>query len=565
MINRLALFACISVGAMTLLTGCNNDKQVQVVDTIYTSGTILTLNKSDDVAQAVAVKDGHIFAVGSDSEMAVFKGNKTKVVDLQGKTLVPGFYDAHGHILYEGLVKLYRVNLNSPPIGLIENMDNLIAVLQARAQTSPAGTWIEGFGYDDTLMAEGRHPARVDLDKVSTEHPIYITHTSGHLAVANSLALEMAGITANTPQPVGGVIRMDEAGEPTGVLDEPPAFDPVQSLIPAQTVPEMLAAITHAANGYAAKGVTTANSGLASIQMITLLKAASEQDGLLPINIIAWPTLEASDAAYALDLTNDKLIIGGVKEVADGSIQGFTGYLSEPYYTPHNDDPFYTGYPRHDREVLAARIMKIHKAGRQVMLHANGDAAIDDALYAFRKAQKAFPRDDTRHTLIHAQMAREDQLDEMVELGLIPSFFQLHTYYWGDRHRDIFMGPERAFRMSPTRSAVDRDMVFTIHSDTPVVPMDPLLMIWSAVNRISTSGEKIGDEQTITPLQALRATTISAAYQNFEEGIKGTIEPGKLADFAILSHNPLEVEPMAIRDIEVLETIVNGASVYQAE
>ncbi|NRD72457.1 amidohydrolase [Shewanella sp. VB17] len=534
-----------------------------MADSIFISGTILTLNKTDEVAQAVAVKNGNILAVGSDSEIAHFIGDETQVVNLQGSTLIPGFYDAHSHFVMTGMVGLYQINLNSPPIGTVESIENIIALLEEKANNIPAGDWIEGFGYDDTLLVEGRHPTRDDLDRASTEHPILITHTSGHLAVANSLALELAGITNATPQPEGGVIRKDEDGEPTGVLDEPPAFDQVGKLIPAMTTEQMLAAIRYASDIYAAKGVTTANSGLASIELISLLKMASEQDDLLNVHVIAWPTLEDSQQAYDLALNNDKLIIGGIKEVADGSIQGYSGYLSEPYYTPFNGDADYRGYPRHDREKLADRIMKIHSAGRQVFLHANGDAAIDDALYAFRKAQEAFPREDTRHTLIHAQMAREDQLDEMAELGLIPSFFQLHTYYWGDRHRDIFMGPERAFRMSPTKSAADRGMRFTIHTDTPVVPMDPMLMIWSAVNRVSTSGQVIGREQSITALEALRATTINSAFQNFEDHIKGSIEPGKLADFTILAENPLKVDPIRIKDIQILEAIVGGDSIYK--
>jgi predicted amidohydrolase YtcJ len=215
------------------------------------------------------------------------------------------------------------------------------------------------------------------------------------------------------------------------------------------------------------------------------------------------------------------------------------------------------------REKLAIQVRNAHKAGLQVAIHCNGDAAIDDALFAFELAQGDFPRSDPRHVLVHCQMAREDQLDRMKRLGVSPSFFSLHTYYWGDRHTAIFMGPDRAARMSPAKSAIDRNMRFTIHTDTPVVPMNPLLLVWAAVNRISTSGQAIGAHQRITPLQALRAITINSAWQAFQEDTLGSIEPGKCADFVILSHNPL-TQPMAIKDIRVLETIVAGETIYKA-
>jgi predicted amidohydrolase YtcJ len=214
------------------------------------------------------------------------------------------------------------------------------------------------------------------------------------------------------------------------------------------------------------------------------------------------------------------------------------------------------------REDFAATVKQHHDNGCQLFIHGNGDAAIDDILFAYENVQRENPRHDTRHTIIHSQMARDDQLDKMKELSVIPSFFSLHTYYWGDRHRDIFMGPERAFRMSPTKSALDRDILFTIHCDTPVVPQNPLMSIWATVNRISTGGHVIGEQQRISPLDALRAYTINAAYQYFLEDRIGSIEAGKWADFVVLDKNPLECDPMYIKDIEVLETIVNGKTVY---
>ena len=529
---------------------------------VYKNGKVLTLNQNDMVAEAVAVQDGKILKVGSTREIDAYIGSSTNVVDLGGKTMIPGIYDAHSHFTAMGTWAIFDANLNSPPLGPVQNMDQLISLLQEQKAKIKPDVWISGVGYDDTLIAEKRHPTRTDLDKVSATQPIVITHVSGHFSVANSAALVIAGVTAATPNPKGGVIRKDASRQPNGVLEET-AAQLVTSFKPALTAAQLDEGINYAGKFYASQGVTTANEGAAAAGGIEAMEKAA-QNGTLPIRVVAWPMLETMDAADKVKLSSGKVKIGGIKDFADGSIQGYTGYLSHPYHTPFNGDADYKGFPRYDREVLAARILKVHKAGRQSLIHGNGDEAIDDILYGFRKAQEQFPRVDARPVVIHSQMEREDQLDEMKRLGAIPSFFSLHTYYWGDRHRDIFMGPERAARMSPAKSAKDRGMIFTIHTDTPVVPMEPMRLIWSAVNRISTSGQVIGAAQRISPIDALRATTINAAYQNFEEKERGSIEEGKWADLVVLSANPVDVDPMAIKDIKVLKTVMQGKTVYEA-
>src|SRR5690606_14373782 len=236
--------------------------------------------------------------------------------------------------------------------------------------------------------------------------------------------------------------------------------------------PEQIqAGIKEASEMYASQGVTTANDGGSGAPGITALETAANS-GDLAIRVVAWPFGQFSkEAADKLELTSGKVKVGGIKQIYDGSIQGYTGYLSEPYYTPYHGDASYRGFSRISKESLDASVMEAHKAGYQLFIHANGDAAIDDVLDAYSKAQAASPRSDTRHVLIHAQMAREDQLDEMKRLNAIPSFFQLHTYYWGDRHRDIFIGPDRASRISPAQSAQSRGLTYTLHADTPIVPM----------------------------------------------------------------------------------------------
>jgi predicted amidohydrolase YtcJ len=533
--------------------------------TLYLGGPILTLDASNRIVEALAVDGERIAAVGTEATLRPWAEERgARVVDLAGRALLPGFIDAHGHFPGEGIYEVH-VDLNSPPIGEVETIDDLVQRVAARAEETDDGDWIVGFGYDDTLLAEQRHPTREDLDRASTRHPIGLWHVSGHLAAVNSRALEALGFDRDTPDPEGGVIRRGASGEPDGVLEEE-ATKPLQAHLQPGLV-DALRMVRSASERYAAAGVTTAQSGASDRAILRALEAVS-QVGLVPLRLVLWPLPEAADAILdgRFKFAPDGLYVrlGAVKIIADGSIQGYTGYLSEPYHVPPGDDPGYRGYPRVPRDELIEQVVHFHRAGFQVAVHGNGDAAIDDILDAFERAQALHPREDTRHIIVHAQMAREDQLDRMATLGVIPSFFSLHTYYWGDRHRDRFMGPERAARMSPAHSAVQRGLRFTIHCDSPVVPMEPLRLVWAAVNRRSTSGAPIGPEQRITPLQALRAVTIDAAYQNFEEDEKGSLEPGKLADLVILSRSPLD-DPEHIDAIEVLETVVGGRSVFRAE
>ena len=536
-------------------------------DVIYLNGTVITMDARQSEAQAVAVRGDAIVAVGDNNAIEDLAGPDTERVDLEGATLLPGFYAAHDHFPGSGVVALFRVDLNSPPIGEINTMDELVARLSARANETPKGQWVRGRGYDDTLIREKRHPTRADLDRASTEHPIYIGHISGHLGVANSLALEMAGITKETPEPSGGVIRKDpETGEPNGVFEE--SMSLVTRLIPPLDENDRLSAIRWAVADYVEEGVTTTVIAHGSTNTLRDLQRA-RGDGLLSLRVISMGSKGSLDApspgeadGFVSGFGDTRLKLGAVKVIQDGSIQGFTGYLVEPYYTPFKGDASYRGYPRRERGELVAIVKSLHRAGYQIAIHGNGDAAIDDILFAFREAQKEFPRVDARHRIEHCQMAREDQLDEMQELGITPSFFVGHAYYWGDRHRDIFMGPERAARLSPLKSAVDRGIRFTVHDDTPVTPVKPIQLVWDAVNRITTSGKVLGPAQRISPYEALRSVTIDAAWQNFEEDIKGSIEVGKLADFVVLEENPLTVDPEHIRDIRVLATVVGGETVY---
>lgn len=510
-------------------------------DTIYWNGTIITMNSDSPSANAVAIKDGKIVSVGTDQDIRKLAGQNTKTIDLEGKVMIPGLIDAHSHFPTSGLDDLVYANLNSPPVGTIETIENIVEVLKLSLKDTADGEWILGRGYDQTLIKEQRHPSRLDLDKVSVKHPIVITHTSGHLVVANSAALKLAGITKETPDPSGGKIWRDvETGEPTGLLEES-AMQLVNKHIPPVSFEQNVESVKEAVEQYTAAGVTTSIIAHGTKEGLIDLQKYSKM-GILPIRITSMGSGGLGDASKSsvelggivTGFGNDLLKVGPIKLWQDGSIQGYTGYLDKPYHVPPGDDPEYRGHPIQSREALTEQVIELHKAGYQIAVHANGDAAIDDILYAYRKAQEAFPRNDARHRIEHAQMAREDQLDAMKELEITPSFYVSHTYFWGDQHWETFMGPERAARMSPLQSAEDRGIKFSIHLDTPVTPMSPLQAVWSAVNRTTRSNEVVGAEQRITPIQALRAVTIDAAWQNFEEDIKGSIEKGKYADFVIL-------------------------------
>jgi predicted amidohydrolase YtcJ len=546
------------------------------VSQAFTGGRVLTMNADDDMAQAVLLRRDRIVAVGSDEKILSMAGPGTVFHDLAGRTLVPGLIDAHGHFPGTAMFNA-NVDLASPPVGDLDNIAQGIERLAERAAATPDGEWVLGFRYDDTLLADLRHFTRHDLDRASTSHLVLVVHVSGHLAVANTMALDELGITADTPDPEGGIIRREADGRtPDGVLEETAARPMMKRFMKVSPL-KGLAMLREAAHEYVAQGVTTAQSGLTPATLLAGM-ATSSKLGVIPLRVEAWPDEEAARLWLAgdLDLDNNNTGLfkaGPIKLVADGSIQGFTGYLSEPYHTPFNGDPDYRGYPHKPAEQLAELVTSIHVAGRQLAIHGNGDASIDDILDAVEAALLQRPDPDPRVILIHAQMARSDQLKRMKELGVTPSFFVAHTWYWGDRHYEIFMGPERAQRISPLREAADLGLRYTIHLDSPVVPMTPMLLLETAVRRVTSGGRVLGggeqdgvdtgSDQRVTPREALRAMTIDAAWQIHAETERGSIEVGKLADLAVLSAGPDEVAPELIRDITVEMTIVGGRVVYE--
>lgn len=539
----------------------------QDADIIFIGQHIITVDEDTAAATAVAIKGEKILAVGDQEAVLKHRSAQTKIVDLGERALLPGFIDAHGHMAMQGKL-LKFANLSPPPVGAVTNIAELSTTLRQYIDAGeiPPGQWVIGFGYDDSLLKEGRHPNRQELDKVSTEHPIFLMHTSGHLGAANTLALESVGISASTPDPAGGVIRRQPGSmEPDGVLEESAVWQ-VYLALPQPSLEKSVDQLGDVQNYYASKGITTVQEGGATEQDIAVLRAAAGQDKLM-LDVVAYALWVPGKAEMPnpgeFGTYSHRFKLGGIKLVLDGSPQGKTAYLSEPYYVPPpGQDASYLGYPAYPAEVVDQAVHDVLSAHIPLLAHANGDAAAELLINAVEQATQSQALTDTRVVMIHAQTVRDDQLDRMAGLGMIPSFFTAHTFFWGDWHRESVLGPERADRISPTRSAMDRGIIFTVHNDAPVTPPIPIDLLWSTVNRRTRSNDILGPAQRINTYEAIKALTINGAWQYFEEDSKGSITPGKLADLVILSQDPLETDPADLRDLEVVETISHGRSVY---
>lgn len=542
-------------------------------DTIYSGGAIVTVNELQPEAEAVAVRGGKIVAVGYRDEVMKLKGAQTRLVDLGGKTLLPGFVDPHGHVFNTG-IQAMSANLLPRPDGGVNTIAEMQAVLKIWASDNARITgkyhWIIGFGYDDAQLKEQRHPTREDLDQVSKDLPVVIVHQSGHLGVMNSKALELMGIKAASTDPKGGVIRrLPGSQEPDGVLEENAFFMPLFGLLGKLDAQANKALFKAGIDFYKQFGYTTAQEGKATPGAMATM-AAVAKEGKLDIDVVAYPDISIGSESIKPPLLSRSytghLRIGGVKLTLDGSPQGKTAWLTQPYYkVPAGQAADYHGYGAFSDEQVIGFVDTAFTKGWQVLAHVNGDAATDQFIQAVRLAEKKHGMADRRPVAIHAQTARLDQVEAFRELGIIPSFFPMHTFYWGDWHRDSVLGPERAPNISPTGWALQRGMIFTSHHDAPVAMPNAMRVISATVNRVTRSGQVLGPEHRTTPLVAIKAHTLWSAYQHFEEEAKGSIEVGKLADFVLLDQNPLTVDPLKIAEIKVIETIKQDKTVYRRE
>jgi predicted amidohydrolase YtcJ len=544
----------------------------ETADRIWTGGPILTMDDKAMRAEAVAEAGGKIIAVGSTAEVMKSRGPKTEVIDLDGRTLLPGFIDPHGHIVVGGLQAL-AANLLAPPDGNITDIPGVLQAMRdwiAANKDAVAKTGlIIGFGYDQATLNEHRHPTREELDTISTEYPIMLVHQSAHFGTFNSKGLEAVGINASTKDPAGGVIqRQDGSQEPNGVLEELAFANAAFKLLPRVGPNGIEVFAREGAKMWMRYGYTTAEEGKAIPDIAKVLKKVADEGGF-EIDIVAYvdalSNREFIVANQSRTYTN-RFRVGGAKLTIDGALQGFTGWRDRPYYKPVGNFPAgYSGYPSATGEQVfdSARWAAENKV--QLITHANGERASDLLIAAHSAAQARFPDAQAlRPVLIHGQAQRIDQVDSYKRLGVIPSLFPMHTFYWGDWHLDHVFGPVDGANISPTGWVRERDMIFTTHHDAPVAFPDSMRVLDATVTREARgSGRVLGPDQRVDVLTALKAMTIWAAYQKFEEDTKGSLTVGKLADFAILSRDPTTGDPRTIDTIKVTETVKEGKSIYR--
>ena len=535
-------------------------------DLIFVGDNIITMD--DNVASAVAVIGDRISAVGSREEILAMRGETTQFVDLGARALLPGFIDAHGHF---GGVATYSalLDLSSPPVGAMENIDDIVAAIRNWIEVNnvPAGDLVYGVGYDDSLLVELRHPNRDDLDRASTTHPIVIRHVSGHLSSANSLALANYNIGVNTENPAGGIVRRRlGTNEPDGVMEET-----AMGLLPGTgvLVDEDLGwrLRREAADIYASFGITTIQESNVSTSYVEALKQQALEEPFA-VDIVTYIMgnplsdeeleLVSHDSDYSGGVK-----IGGVKFTLDGSPQGRTAWMSQPYDAgPPGVDADYVAYPSYEPDAYRQRVDRLLERGVPVLAHANGDEAIELMIDGIEEALSGEEMPDHRSVIIHAQLIREDQLDRVKQLGIVPSYYAAHPFFWGDWHRLSF-GDDRASFISPVKATIERDIPFTVHNDSPIVPPDIMRLVSITVNRLTRSGYVLGPDQRASVLEALYSVTQGAAYQYFEEDEKGSITVGKRADFVVLESNPLTIDPLQLENVGVVETFARGKSVYK--
>jgi predicted amidohydrolase YtcJ len=553
------------------------------VDLILHGGPILTMDPDCPRAEALAVAEGRILAVGRQADLMALAGPGTQVVDLAGRALLPGFIDAHGHF-GNALQVVSWANIQRPPAGPVTDIASLQQVLREHVTRHPLadGDWVIAYGYDPDGLADGRPLEKSDLDPLFPDHPVMVIHNSNHGAVLNSRALALAGYDASTPDPAGGVIvRRPGSTEPAGLVMET-AFLPLFVHMPQPSQEEMLGRFAAAQELYTSKGITTAQEGATSASDLDLFLKAADQ-GLLQIDVVSLPLVMEVPAmlrerfpdfhGQALELPqpareafghyHHHFKLQGIKLLVDGSPQGKTAFWSEPLLTPGpNGEANWRGQPLFPPEVLNDAVARLSAQGLQLFAHCNGDAAIAMMIEACRRAWLK-PEQDHRTVIIHSQFMAPGQLDDYVALGLHPSFFTVHAFFYGDVHI-ANQGLERASRMSPMASAMALGLHCSNHNDFSVTPIEPMRMTETAMTRRSRSGVVLGESERVSAEQALRALTIEAAWQIREEDSKGSLAPGKRADLVILDADPTAVPPEQLNGIAVVATLKDGACVFGA-
>lgn len=553
-----------------------NRKGIHMSRTIYYNGTILTMEEESPQVNVVVAENGRIMSTkaasaertggspvsaekqtGRRTESGASEPDRTRFVDLKGAVMLPAFLDPHSHFSGYAMAQL-QIPLEEA-VSFEEILDKIRSHIAEKQ--IPPGAWVLAKGYDHNNLAGHVHPTAKVLDQAAPDNPLVIIHQSGHMGVFNTAALRLFGITAETPCPSGGLIAV-ENGIPTGYMEEN-AFLLYRQKAPMASLEDLAQAYQTVQDKYASNGITTIQEGMLVGQLLPLYRMLLDKK-LLKLDVVGYA--DAKEAVSILSALapyrrkyQSHFKLGGLKIFLDGSPQGRTAWMRSPYEGSLDD----CGYPTLSDEQVEAFVRLSVRENLQLLAHCNGDAAAAQYLRACGRAKAdGLPLKALRPVLIHGQLLGPDQLPEVKRLGLIPSFFAAHVYYWGDTHLKNF-GLLRASHISPAASALAAGIPFTFHQDTPVIEPDMLETIWCSVNRLTKQGIRL-DAEAIPVAEALRAMTIHAAYQYFEENEKGSIRPGKKADFVILDKNPLTVPAMELKNIRVLQTIKDDDIIYEA-
>lgn len=527
--------------------------------TIYYNGPIITMEDSMPIAEILIENDGKIVFVGNKDDATIYIREDTEWVDLNGHTLMPALLDAHSHISDTAML------LKSANLQVAKSFDDIVHILKEFVTNHDVKNlpFVVGLGYDHNSLKEHRHPDKFLLDQAFPDIAIVIVHTSIHMCVVNTRMLEFLGIDENTLVPEGGIIgRVENSKEPNGYLEET-AFNPVYELVCKQLALTS-EDIVNAQRVYMQEGILTIQEGSTDEPIVRVCREAADANRLT-CDIVAYPCFNFGrgigrsfkDNADCIGKYYNGFKIGGYKLILDGSPQGRSAWMSEPY---EGTTDFYSYGWLSDDDVEKYTDLA-YSERRQILAHCNGDAACEQFLVACEHSAQKYPEANIRPVMIHCQTVRNDQLDRMAKIGMIASIFVDHVYYWGDIHLKNF-GPVRGPHISPVKDAMDRNLVVNFHTDCPVVMPNLFQTVWTAVNRITKDGIILGPDQRVDVWEALKAVTINAAYGYFEEEEKGSLKIGKKAELIIIDKNPLEIDNMDLKDIKVLQCIKNGKTVY---
>jgi predicted amidohydrolase YtcJ len=541
------------LGALVpLVAGAHERTEAALV--LY-NANILTMDAAQPRAQAVAIADGRFLAVGSNDDVRSLATARTRQLDLEGKTIVPGFIDAHSHPAAAGLAHLRMVDCDLRSIAEIQ------AAIRERAGVTPPGQWVLGFKYDDTKTSDGRPLTRADLDAAAPQHPVFIEHRGGHTAYVNSLAMKLAGVGEQTPDPPGGKFDRDPSTHRLTGRAAENATDVFRKMLPSDfTRDDHQAGVKLISRMMSRTGITSVHDAFGSPEDLRAYQDAREA-GELSLRVyclIGYMHIDRMiEAGVRTGLGDERVRVGAMKLVCDGSISERTARVSEPYVGRPQD----FGILVMDEEELYTHARKAHLAGWQIGTHANGDVAIDKTLRVYERLQHEHPRHDPRFRLEHCTVVNDSLIRRMRELGAIPTPFSTYVYYHGEKMREY--GAERLNHMFALRSFLDAGLRPTQASDYPPGPFEPMMALQSEVTRTDMHGNLWGPQQRISVEEAIRVGTLHGAYASYEENLKGSIEPGKLADLVVLGRDPAREDPATLIKIPVERTMLGGSWVFE--